>query len=326
MTVQLRAVGGTLPALQGKFLVVDTLSDGYTGTFAGHYNYEVLYKDEEYQIYPTFWNETDKAFVHSDEMVVYTKENQVFFVDRTTSDPYNPAVVDSFVIEEGMDKDKRTLQAFKRFADSLFRIGNYNLFIASGVSEADSPNFARVEKVELDKASGTVTIGATVELEAVISPSNAQIKDVTFTITDDTIGTLTQTGNKAKIVTKKVGTTTVTVETVDGAHTDTYTLTVEPVKVTSVSLDKTTLTLEVGAKATLVATVLPANAQNKAVTFSATGSSVTVTNAGEVTGASAGESDVTVKTTDGGFTATCKVTVTEPPAPDPEPEPEPETP
>lgn len=30
-----------LPNLFGKFLVVETISDGYTGTVSGHYNYEI---------------------------------------------------------------------------------------------------------------------------------------------------------------------------------------------------------------------------------------------------------------------------------------------
>ena len=51
----------TLPELHGKFLVVETLSDGYTGTVNGHYNYEVVTKGEDYEIYPTLWNNEKKS-------------------------------------------------------------------------------------------------------------------------------------------------------------------------------------------------------------------------------------------------------------------------
>lgn len=79
------------------------------------------------------------------------------------------------------------------------------------------------------------------------------------------------------------------------------------------ALNKTTLSLEVAAKETLVATIEPADATDKTVTWSSVDTSiVTVSNAGEVTGVAAGATDVTVTTTDGNKTATCTVTVTEP--------------
>lgn len=80
------------------------------------------------------------------------------------------------------------------------------------------------------------------------------------------------------------------------------------VRVTSVSLNKTTLKLGLGKSETLVATVSPSNATNQAITWvSSTPSVAIVSSTGVVTGVTEGTAIVTV--TAGGQTAICTVTV-----------------
>lgn len=81
------------------------------------------------------------------------------------------------------------------------------------------------------------------------------------------------------------------------------------VKVKSVSLNKTKLTLKPGESFTLKATVLPADATNKGVEWESKKTSVATVKDGKVTAKKAGTADIIVKTKDGGFKATCKVTV-----------------
>lgn len=82
------------------------------------------------------------------------------------------------------------------------------------------------------------------------------------------------------------------------------------IAVTSVSLDKNTLSIKKGESAILTATVKPLNATNQSVKWSTSNSNVTVSN-GEVTGKAVGTSVVTVTTDDGGYTAQCTVNVAE---------------
>lgn len=85
-----------------------------------------------------------------------------------------------------------------------------------------------------------------------------------------------------------------------------------PVSVEGVDLNKSTLSVEAGATdATLVASISPADATNKAVTWSSgTAAVATVSAAGVVTGVTAGSAVITVTTVDGSETDTCTVTVT----------------
>ena len=86
------------------------------------------------------------------------------------------------------------------------------------------------------------------------------------------------------------------------------------VSVTGVELNKSTLKLDKGVTETLVATVLPANASNKGVTWSSSDDSVaTVSNNGLVTAVGdSGNATITVTTVDGGFTAQCAFSINDP--------------
>jgi hypothetical protein len=81
----------------------------------------------------------------------------------------------------------------------------------------------------------------------------------------------------------------------------------------SVSLDKGTANLTVGETQTLTATVLPADATNKSVTWSSDNTAVaTVDENGSVTAVSAGIATIVVTTVNGNKTASCDVTVVAP--------------
>ncbi len=83
-----------------------------------------------------------------------------------------------------------------------------------------------------------------------------------------------------------------------------------PVAVTGVTLDSVTMTLTAGgATGTLVATVAPANAANKSVTWSSSVPAVATVANGVVTPVTTGTTTIIVATVDGGLTATCAVTV-----------------
>lgn len=85
------------------------------------------------------------------------------------------------------------------------------------------------------------------------------------------------------------------------------------VHVTSVSLNTNSVKLLKGKTYQLSAKILPANASNKKVSWSSSNTkAATVSSAGKITAVAGGTATITVKTADGGYKASCTVTVVNP--------------
>lgn len=82
------------------------------------------------------------------------------------------------------------------------------------------------------------------------------------------------------------------------------------VAVTGVGVAPSSASIAVGGTVTLTATVIPANASNKAVTWSSSDDEKATVENGVVSGVAAGSATITVTTADGSFTDTAAITVT----------------
>ncbi len=165
-----------------------------------------------------------------------------------------------------------------------------------------------VTGVSLNKTSLSLRVGEKAALTATVAPSNASNKNVIWRSSDSSVATVDESG---RISALKPGNTTVTVTTEDGSKKTTCSVSVLPVSVTGVSLNKTSLSLKVGEKATLTATVTPSNASNKKVSWGTSDASVaTVDINGKITAVGEGSATVTVTSADGSKKAICTVTVT----------------
>lgn len=201
---------------------------------------------------------------------------------------------------------------------------------SSGVVTAKYPGKVTISAVALDgkKTSCTVTVTADLKgvelpnsvtlnigkektLNVTYTPSYATNKKVTWHSSDTSVVTVSSSG-KLKAVGK--GTATITVKSKDGGFTDTCKVTVVK-PVTSVSVSKETCTLTMGKKESvkLTANIKPSDATLKTVTWSTSNKKIaTVSKSGIVSAVGPGTVYITVTTTDGGYTAVCKVTVKQP--------------
>ena len=83
-------------------------------------------------------------------------------------------------------------------------------------------NYTKVESVDLPDENITIEIGDTYILNVNINPAEAKFKDVKWSVEDENIATIIN----GEITANGIGTTTVTVTTVDGDKTDTCTINV----------------------------------------------------------------------------------------------------
>lgn len=85
----------------------------------------------------------------------------------------------------------------------------------------------------------------------------------------------------------------------------------EPVAVDGVIISDTVIEIEERFSYTLTVTVTPEDANDKRVSWSSSNTDVATVDDGLVTAVASGEAIITVTTNDGGYTASCRVTVTE---------------
>ena len=168
-----------------------------------------------------------------------------------------------------------------------------------------------VTSLTLNKTSLTVNRGATATLTATVGPSNADNKKVKWTTSNSAVATVSSTGAVKGV---KKGTATITATAADGSGKKAACTVTVKQPVTSVKLNKTTLTIDAKKTATLTATVGPSNANNKNVKWTTSNSAVaTVTVSGKVKAIKKGTATITATARDGsGKKATCKVTVKQP--------------
>jgi uncharacterized protein YjdB len=162
-----------------------------------------------------------------------------------------------------------------------------------------------VTSLSLNKSSLALHTGNSEKLVAIVEPSDATLawsSSNTSVATVSSDGTVTAVGN---------GTATITVSATDGSGKNAKCTVAVTTLVSSITLDKTSLTLHPGESSTLTPTVLPSTASNKALTWTSSDNSVaTVSTSGVVTAKGNGTATITVSATDGsGKNAKCTVTV-----------------
>lgn len=165
---------------------------------------------------------------------------------------------------------------------------------------------AKVTGLKLNVADATINTGEILELDAIITPSNAFDKSVTWTTTNAAAATVDKEGRVTGVA---PGTTLIKCTTKDGGYMAYCVVTVIE-KITSIKI-RPTAEVGVGEKLTLEATIDSERATNKEVTWDSCNEAIcTVNSKGVVEGLRVGTSVITVRATDGTDAyAECEVTV-----------------
>lgn len=165
-----------------------------------------------------------------------------------------------------------------------------------------------VQSVTLDRTAVTLEVGASTTLVATVSPSDATDKTVTWTNSDNSVLSLDGNG---KITALKEGTATITAVAGDKSASCSVTVSKSVVPVTSVTLDRTSVTFNKGESTKLSATVTPSDATDKTVSWSSSDMTVVrVEQDGTLNALRGGTATVYAKA--GECSASCHVTVLSP--------------
>jgi len=196
-----------------------------------------------------------------------------------------------------------------------------------------------VDKIALEsiKTQSAMTLkqNGTAKLSITYTPENATDKTVTWKSSNPGIVSVDNDGNIKGI---SPGSATITIISNDGSHVATSKITVtgnnisnnnntttnqnnnqtttkssNSVKLIGISLNKTTLSLNINEEQTLSVTYNPNNVTDKTVTWKSSNKDiVTVDNSGKIKAISPGLATITVTSNDGKYEAKCSVTVIEP--------------
>lgn len=165
----------------------------------------------------------------------------------------------------------------------------------------------RASGIVLDKSVVNMEVNQTAVILATVSPTTATNKSIIWTSSNKTVAEVNENG---MVTARAEGIAVITAKTVDGGFNASCVIQVKKVPVTGVSLDKTNVALDEGKAIVLIPTIIPQNATNKSLTWTSSNSGIaSVDSNGLVVGKSQGTALITVKTTDGGYIATCAVIV-----------------
>ncbi|MBR1575422.1 MAG: Ig-like domain-containing protein [Bacteroidales bacterium] len=191
----------------------------------------------------------------------------------------------------------------------------FALVAAASLLVACQPKPVLVSAIKLSQTTGSVVEGETLHISAIVSPSEADNKELNWTSNAPAVATVDPSGTVTGVT---PGTAKITAAATDGSGvTATCEITVaqKAILVTAIDLNESAKTLKAGETLQLTAVVSPADATVQTVNWASDKTDVaTVDATGKVTAVKSGTANITAAATDesGVTSAACVVTVVEP--------------
>ncbi len=163
--------------------------------------------------------------------------------------------------------------------------------------------------VTVTPTNQTINVGNTFTITPTVTPDNATDKSVIWTSSDDTIATVDDKGTVTALM---EGTATITATTNDGGFTASCVITVikREERVTGITVTPISKTANVGEIFFVTPYITPVDAEDKSVTWSSSNPSIAIVDSiGKVKALREGNVTITATTNDGGYKASCIVTV-----------------
>ncbi|MDR1381202.1 MAG: Ig-like domain-containing protein [Tannerella sp.] len=190
----------------------------------------------------------------------------------------------------------------------VFGMAVFVVMLVASCSPEEVPEeiIIEVESLSLNEASVSLTEGGSVTLTVTVIPADAAVKTVTWSSSADDVATVAD----GVVEAISPGTAVVTARSVNGKTVScAVTVTDRNIAVEGIVIDRQKLTLVVGTSSALTATVQPADATDRSITWASDNVEVaTVDDRGAVAALAVGTAKITAGS--GNFSATCDVAVT----------------
>ena len=160
-----------------------------------------------------------------------------------------------------------------------------------------------VTSITLSQSTANLKVGEVLTLTAIVVPDDATDKTVTWSTSDENIAAVDANG-----VVTAISAGTATITAMAGDKVALCQVTVENIAVSGITLSQSAESLLKGEVLTLTATVVPADAFDKTVTWSTSDESIAAVDGNGVVTAVA-EGTATITATAGGHSAACLITV-----------------
>ena len=246
----------------------------------------------------------------------------VYFVDDNTQvyldDPSDTGVPDVFSVRSGPDTSYPVIDTITELQEGgdnrtkFTRVGIGQNTLYDKIQLTDGRigyvmhkwlyeyTYTKVESVSLDTTYTEVKEGQSFKLNAIVSPSNAQNKNVSWTSSDTNVATVDQNGNVTAL---NEGVATIMVKTQDMSKSAICTVNVYGTKVTGVSFPVSNYKINVGDSLTLYPKIEPQYASNKNYRLTISDTTLANMNGNTITAIKSGTLIVEVITDDGGLSA-----------------------
>ena len=239
----------------------------------------------------------EPAAVYLDQSEVILKKKKTLTLTATV---YPETLEDKSVTWESSDKTIATVS--KDGVVTGVKSGVVTITCTSNATGAKATCTVTVATIALNKSEVVVRKKKSVTLKPTVYPTTLEDKSVTWKSSDETIATVSSSG---KVTGVKSGFVTITCTSNATGLSTTCKVTVG-----TITLNKSSVTVDQGKTVTLKPTVYPTSLEDKSVKWKSSDKSVaTVTSAGKVKGVKAGVATITCTSVATGLSATCTVTV-----------------
>ena len=189
---------------------------------------------------------------------------------------------------------------------TIIKVTTSKTYITKMINVTVNSNVIEITKINVSNPEVSLFVGDKEKINYTLEPSDANNTKLSFATSNKDIAGFDSTGN---IVGVNEGSATITLKSSNGVTADIkVTVKQREIEVSSVKVDKKSITLTEGESKTITATVNPTNASNKTLTWSSSDNHIATVDNGKVTAIKEGTATIKVTSHNGKYKEV-KVTV-----------------